>query len=185
MRKLLGAVLCMSFFVAGCGEPKMTMMEPPQKPVPPPELAKLEPWVGTWTGSAEFVMPEQMGGEKYAGGGTNSWTMDGMFLKGDGWHEMGEGVRAQYVEYWTWDPKAKKYRSWYFSNQGEFGQGWGNFAADGKTMHSSFKGCDVMGNTMSGEGEMTMVNDRNMEWEFSMKSSNMGKMKMKGTSQKQ
>ncbi len=184
-------VAALALMIAGCSQtPPMT--DPLQKPDPAPEMQKLARMVGTWTGVAEMVSPspEEMkammpeGAEElpgsYEGGHTGEWVMDGMFLKNEGWHEMGGGEKATFVEYIGWDPKQKKYRSWYISNWGERGEGWTTLSDDGNTLHVKVKSTDAEGKSKSGAGTWTFVDDNNAEWTWSEKGP-MGKMKMKGT----
>ena len=96
------SVLCVVALVGGCGQPKWSD-EFPQQPTPGPEIQKLARLVGSWTGTAEMVTPspEEMraampeGSEEdipssFAGGGTFEWDLNGMFLVGRSWHEMGQ-----------------------------------------------------------------------------------------------
>ncbi len=110
--------------------------------------------------------------------------LGGMFLKNEGWYEMGEGQRANYVEVWTWDPKAKKYRTWFFTDWGESGQGWATFDSDGNTIRMKAKIVDASGTSKRGQGTMTFADNDTLEWTWS-ESGPMGKMKFKGTSRRQ
>ena len=94
--------------LSGCANPKMSM-EMPKKPTPGPEMAKLAVLLGEWEGTANMVepSPEEMKafmpeGEEmpssFAGVTNYTWALDGMYLKGEGWHEMGDGQRMNYVE---------------------------------------------------------------------------------------
>lgn len=195
MHRRVLLTLCTLGLIGGCAQPQWSM-EPPKKPGAPPEMAKLARFLGTWTGTAEMVSPspEEMKAampegaeempESYAGQGTAEWTLGGMFLKSKSWHEMGEGQRANYVEYWTWDAKAKKYRTYYFSDWGESGQGWAWFEPDGETMH--FKGTvvDAEGATKRGKGKLIFTSDTSYDWCWK-ESGPMGKMEFKGTGKRQ
>ncbi|MGB2984416.1 MAG: hypothetical protein WBE26_00920, partial [Phycisphaerae bacterium] len=187
--------LCALGLVGGCAQPQWA--EPPKKPTPGAELMKLSRLLGTWSGTAEIVSPspEEMKAampedaeempSSFAWAGKAEWTLGGMFLTSEGWHEMGEGERMNYVEYWTWDPKAKKYRTWYFSDWGESGQGWAWFdAADGDTMRFKATGIDAQGGTKRGKGMMTFTDDDTYEWTWSESGSD-GKMKFEGTAKRQ
>lgn len=176
--------LCTLGLIGGCAQPQWSM-EPPKKPGAAPEMAKLARFLGTWTGTAEMVSPspEEMP-EPYAGEGKTEWTLDGMFLKSEGWHEMGEGQRANYVEYWTWDPKAKKYRTCYFSDWGESGQGWAWFGPDGETMHFKGTGTDAEGARKRGKGKLVFTSDTSYDWSWK-ESGPMGKMEFKGTAKRE
>ena len=181
---------------SGCSQQPMSM-EPPkmEKPAPAPEMAQLERLVGNWTGTAEFISPtaEEMQemmpeGEEmptsFAGEAVYEWTLDGMFLHGAGWHEMGAGERMSYQEYVTWDAKAGKFRSWYFSDWGEYGESWWKPDPDGETFWIKGKGRNASGAEMVGEGKMVFTDDDTQEWEWSEKGP-MGKIKLGGVSHRQ
>jgi len=169
---------------------------PPQKPNPAPEMAKLQRFIGSWAGKGEMVEPsaEQMKKtmpegapempSSFQGANKGEWALGGMFLKGDGWYEMGPGQKAHYVEYWTWDPTKKKYRTWYANDWGEHGQAWAWFEADGNTMRMEGEAVDAAGNAKRGEGTITFTDDNTMEWTWS-ETGPLGMMKMKGTSKRQ
>jgi len=196
MTRRLVVSLCALTLIGGCARHQFSM-ETPKKPAPSDELKKLSRLVGNWTGTAEMVSPsaEEMQaatpeGSKekvqtsFAFAGKMDWALGGLFLKGEGWYEMGEGQKANYVEYWTWDPKAKKYRSWYFSDWGEAGEGWARFT-DANTMVTEGQGIDGEGFKMTSTGTVTFVDDSTHNWTMKMKSGKMGKMEMKGTAKKQ
>lgn len=187
--------LCVFGLIGGCAQPQWSM-EPPKKPSPCPELQKLSRLVGSWSGTAEFVSPspEEMKAEmpegeempsSFAGTGNMEWILGGMFLKSEGWHEMGEGERMNYVEYWGWCPKAKKYRTWFFSDWGDSGQGWAWFDAEDENV-MRFKGTsfDAKGRKGHGKGMMTFVDDDTHDWTWA-ESGPMGKMELKGTGKRQ
>ncbi len=173
-----------------------TMDGPAGKVVPVPELAKLERLVGSWSGSAELVsgqvehmrgmMPKASEGMPPSchGGGTYEWVLSGMFLKGQGWHETGSDRRVQYVEYITWDPKARRYRDWWFSNTGEHSQGWISLDPDGRTIRATADGVDAQGRVKHSDRTMAFADDDTMTWTWS-KSGPMGEMRLRGTSKRQ
>lgn len=195
MSRIVVVAICTLGFVVGCEQPR-----PPedffQKPSPAAELAKLERLLGSWAGTAEMVSPtpEEMkammpeGAEElpseFAGESKMEWALGGMFLKGEGWHEMGTDKKVHYVEYWTWDPKAKKYHAWYFSDWGEFGEGWASFSKDGNSMDMEWTGFDARGAKSRGEGTIAFVDDDTHSWTWTEKGP-MGKMKMKGTARRE
>lgn len=156
-----------------------------EKPAPAPEMKKLQRMVGNWTGTAEFVDPPtpEMAGQTFAGGGTTDWVMDGHFLKSEGWHEMGPGQRMNMVEYITWDDKANKYRSYWFSDWGEVGEGTMTMSADGNMMTVASDGFGPDGKRKSASGTMKFVNNNTMEWTWTEKGPE-GTMKLKGTSKR-
>jgi hypothetical protein len=191
MKRHVLASLIVVCVLAGCSTHKK-MMEPPQKPEPAPEMAKLKMFIGTWQGTAEMVEPssEEMKAhmpegeempESYKGGGTYSWALGGMALKAEGWHEMGEDQKANYVEYLTWDPKKGKYRTWYVGDWGDSGSGYAWFDDDGKTMYAKAQGVNHEGIKVRGEGSLTFVDSGTIEWTWT-EWGKYGKMKIKGTS---
>jgi len=178
--------------LAGCMQPQMPMGDFKQ-PDPAPEMAKLAKFLGTWEGTAHFndetadmmksMAPE---GEEmpndFAGGGTYTWTLDGHFLKGTGWHEMGPDQKAQYVELWTWDAKEGKYKTWFYSDWGEYGTGTATWCEDNCLCVKS-TGSDPSGATMKGEGCMRFTDDKTLDWNWSEKRGP-AKMGFYGTSKK-
>ena len=191
MHRIGLSLLAVAMF-AGCEQPKMTMdmFAQPEKAA---ELGKLERFVGNWSGTAEMVSPtaEEMnemieGGtvpKYFKGGGDYKWVLDGRFLMSDGWHEMPNGNRANYISFMTWDSKAKKYRSWYFSDYGKFGDGTMKFTGD-NTIKSKASGVGAGGDRMSGEGTMTFDGDNRIDWTWA-EGNLFYKMKIKGSSTKQ
>ncbi|UCC29780.1 MAG: hypothetical protein JSU86_16435 [Phycisphaerales bacterium] len=187
--------LCTLGLIGGCAQPQWSM-EPPEKPGVPPEMAKLARFLGTWTGTAEMVSPspEEMKAEtpegteempeSFAGGGKFEWTLGGMFLKGQGWHEMGEGQRMNYVEYWTWYPKAKKYRTSSYTDWGDSMQGWAWFGPDDNTLRFKGTGVNAQGAKSRGSGMLTFTSDTSYEWRWK-ESGPMGKMEFKGEAKRE
>ena len=187
-----GIATCALICAAGCQPPKMTMDELFAKPERSTELAKLDRFIGTWSGTAEMVSPttaemnEMISDgtlpESFKGSGTYEWVLDGRFLKEEGWHEMPDGQRVNYLAYWTWDERKKKYRSWFFSDYGEFGDGSLRFT-DADTLKMRFEGTDSKGGHKHGGGEMIFTSDNNMDWTWH-EGNLFFQMKMKGSSTK-
>jgi hypothetical protein len=205
MARILLIVLVAAAFTVGCAQPQDQMCMDMKKPEVPKEMAKLQPFVGSWTGTGEMVKPtkEEMkkamekmpppkpGAEapkemptKFAGAGKYEWALGGMYLKSEGWHEMGEGQRATEVSYTTWDPKAGKFHMWSVDDWGNRGEGWLTLDADGKTFHVKGQMCSLDGKTMSYEGQMTVVNADTMEWTWKMAGPG-GGMEYKGLDKRQ
>jgi len=195
MPQRIGLMVGLSFIVGGCMQPSMSM-DPPKKPTPSPEMKKFEYMVGTWADTSELVSPtkdEMMKhmppGSKepptnFKGGGKTEWAMGGMALKHEGWMEMGEGLKGNYLEYWTWDPKVKKYRSWFLTDWGETGTGWVTPCDDCDGFCMKSQGVDAQGNKQRMEGCMRRVDQDTHDWNFTLRGP-MGKMSMKGTSKRQ
>lgn len=187
----LSVAVCLS----GCGRSKWAM-EAPKKPTAAPEMKKLERMLGSWAGTAEMVepSPEEMKkrmpeGSKemptsFKGGGKSDWALGGTYLKSEGWHEMGNNEKATYVEYITWDADKGKFHSWYFGDNGEYGQGWMTFDADGNTFHMKARGVNFSGKPMSGKGTMRFVGNDTIEWKWSESAGLFHKMSIKGTNKR-
>ncbi len=194
MRRLVW-VLCSAALVAGCSDthpPKMSMDDMYKKPAPAPELAKLNRFVGNWSGTADMIKPtaEQMqkmmpagspppqthfnGAESY------SWTMDGHFMKVEGWHDRGNGQRENFSGVCGWNAAAKTYWSGAITNWGGSGHGTMTVDADGRTFHFSGDDSDAHGNLMKTKGTVRFVDDNTMDWSF-QGTGPMGQMEMKGT----
>ena len=120
--------------------------------------------------------------ESMQGGEQNKWVLDGQFLMGEGWYEMPNGERANYITFMTWDSKAKKYRSWHFGSMGDWGEGSARFKSD-DIMHMKAEGHGPQGH-MYGKGKMTFVTDDQLDWTW-QEGNLFFQMKMKGSSQKQ
>ena len=189
-------VIVPAMFLVGCMKPAMPM-GPPKKPDVPVEMKKLDRLIGNWTGTAEMVepnpedmkamMPESERSKfqnKFAFGGKNEWVFGGMALKGEGWYEMGEGMRVTYVEYWTWNPKKNQFETLFMSDWGEKGTGSATMCPDCDGFCSKGEGLDAQGMKKKFSGCMVFRDDRTMDWKFT-EHNPYGKMVMKGTSTRQ
>lgn len=184
--------LMLAFFT-GCQEvKKMTgqapamSMEDMTRPTQPVQMKQLEPFIGTWEGTAEMVPPAgspaaTQPAKTFKGGGVSEWTLDGRAMKSTGWHEMPDGQRATYIEYVMWDADEKKFRSVYLSDWGDFGTGWMWPSADGQTFHFTGRGTNAKGQHSSMSGSSTVVDANTMKWNFT-EHGPMGRMEMRGTS---
>lgn len=192
MTRFVMLAMSVSLVLTGCMQPQMPMGDFKQ-PDPAPEMAKLVRFMGTWEGTAhmdddtiEMMKSMSPEGEEtsnnFAGAGTYTWTLDGHFLKGTGWHEMGPDTKAQYVELWTWDAKEKKYKTWFFSDWGEYGTGWASWCGD-DCLCMTATGSDPSGAKMKGKGCMRFTDDKTIEWNWSEKRGP-AKMGFHGTSRR-
>jgi len=194
MRRVLW-ILCGVGLLAGCSEshpPKMSMEDMNKKPAPAPEMSKLNRFVGNWTGTADLMKPtaEQMkkmmpaGSEPpqthFSGAESYQWTLDGQFLKVDGWHERGKGQRETFSGVTGWDAKGKTYWNGFISDWGGHGHGTMTADADGRTFRFTGEGCDAQGRTMTEKGTVRFVDDNTMDWSF-QGNGPMGQIEMKGT----
>ena len=196
-RSLLVSIACCAMLLSiGCTQvrdvfsrgPKVDPQEEMNKPAPPVQLKQLEPFIGSWEGTAETVPDPKSPAatqpvQTFKGGGTSEWTMDGMAMKSTGWHEMPDNQKTNYTEYVVWDANARKFRSYYVSDWGENGSGWMWLDPDGQTFHWNAKGVDAHGHKSSMSGTSTIVDNNTMNWRFTQRGP-MGKMTMKGTSKR-
>ena len=180
------SLLLLAALVCGCASSPSAppSFEDMERPTPPKELQRLERLVGTWDGEARMIMPEGMEAPPpMRGQGRTSWALGGMYLRSEGWHEIGKGERSNYVEFMSWDPKKKKYHSWYFSDMGEWGEGWATFSEDGMTLKFESVGAGPDGSPSKGKGTMTFIDSNLTEWTWTEKGG-MGEMKLEGTSRR-
>lgn len=186
-------IVCLAGFalLGGCTRPSSTTMTLPTKPSPAPELAKLERFMGKWTGSADLVFPSREDLKKrlpagssepqttFANGETAAWSLGGMHLRRDGWFEMPGGQKQHYVEYVTWDAREKKFRTSMVSDWGDFSDGWMTLSADGLSAEMKTSGYDAAGNLTTGHATMRFVDDDTIEWTWSEKGPH-GAMTLRG-----
>jgi hypothetical protein len=97
---------------------------------------------------------------------------------------MGPDEKAHFVEYVTWDAGKGKFHSWYFSDWGEYGEGWMTWDEKDRTFHFTGKGRDSEGDLVHGHGHWKVVDDDTAEWAWTEKG-RMGQMKFEGTSKRE
>lgn len=176
MHRKLWFMICCCLLAAGCSQSSGVSEGPPEKPSQSPEMAKLAFLVGTWTGTAEMIIPtaEDMKKDmpkdapnpqmKFAASKTYEWDVNNLFLHAQGWHEMPEGQKANFHEFIGWDPHAKKYHVWYVSDYGERTQGWMTVSDDGKTYTSKESGIGMDGKKLKGTTTMVLVDSNTVDW---------------------
>lgn len=145
-------------------------------PAPPPELRKVEDWIGVWDRTIELVSPdlEDMRQTAPAGASERSsttkgqstieWALGGMFLKEEGWDELPDGQRVHFVAFLAWDPRLERYRVWKFDDRGRHGDEWLRFDRDGTTVYAIMKVTDALGQTSRGTAKLTFPDQGVMEW---------------------
>jgi hypothetical protein len=169
----------------------------PTKPAPFPEMKMVEPMTGTWTGSGEMVepcpdeiramMPESERANfksTFAGGSTSKFELEGAVLRSEGWFEMPADQKGSYLEYWTWDPREGKFRTWFSSDWSETGAGWATPSKDGRCFHVKGSSYDAMCNKKKFEGCMCIRDNDTLEWDFTERGP-MGRFRMRGMSNRQ
>jgi hypothetical protein len=93
-------------------------------PPPDPELKRLEPLLGTWSGMAEERTQASVLGPGVAVTGNESfhWLEGGYFLVQAYETTFGNEPTQTGVNYWYYDSEAKRFRIIFFSNNGPFSE---------------------------------------------------------------
>lgn len=154
----LGTSILVSFalsLLVGCQSAQpmdMSQMKPPPRA---PELSKLDPMVGNWESSGEMKMEGMDKPMSWKGTSHTGWEADGRILmeRMDG--TMG-GDKYSGVGIWTWDDKAKLFRTWWFGSMGEVEQGTAMFDESAKLWRMK---------SAKGEGTAKPMGDT-VEWSF-------------------
>ena len=104
-------------------------------PPPDPELARLEPLLGTWR-AEDHTQDSVLGpGVPVTSTETFHWLDGGYFLVSTYETRFGDEPAQKGVNYWGFDPEAKKFRIIFFSNNGPFteqGNRYEGEVADGR-----------------------------------------------------
>jgi ribosomal protein L24E len=192
LRPLFSLFLALS--LAGCASNVLDTGLESGPVAPSRELAKLSLMLGEWTGEGRLVSPSaevlraamppgQEPMTTFESGSTTEFALGGKFLRSQGWHEVGAGRISRYVQFVTWDPRRGKYRSWYFTDSGEIGEGWMTVEADGRTFRSQAGGTRADGSPIQGRGVATVVEDGSMQWSWSEKGP-AGEIELEGRSRR-
>jgi hypothetical protein len=140
----------------------MQEMQPPPRPA---ELDMLDCFVGTWEGKFEVKIPGTEEPITGTGKSVTKWSFDNMFLVEEGTYDMGEMGTMTGMGIWGWNPKSKKYCSWWFNNWGEASSGTAEYEAEEKTWELESQGVSPMSGKMSyGECEVRMVDEDTQAW---------------------
>ncbi|MCO6436751.1 MAG: DUF1579 family protein [Phycisphaerae bacterium] len=167
VRRISGLMLAFGTMVVltGC-MPKVTMEELKQmRPQRPVELDHLGAFVGTWESEATMTfagMDEPITGKGHE---TMEWACDGWCLLGKGEYEMGDIGKMHTVSIWSYDAKADKYRMYMANDYGETESGMATYDPAEKEWDMWSKARTPHGH-MANSGEITMVADGKMQWEF-------------------
>lgn len=168
--RVIGAGLAavLAAMLMGCQQPQAEMAEMMKTPPRPVELDHLEMLVGTWEGTAEMKVmgsDEVMTGE---GVETISWDADKWVLVSHFEYKMGDD-EMKGLAIWTWDAKAKKYRTWSFDNGGYQESATAKYDQETRTWHFKGKsGNTVTGKKSVGKGSSQMVDDDTQEWNYTV-----------------
>lgn len=161
---LSATILAVSIaLLAGC-MPKYTIEElknmMPERPV---ELDKLEMFIGEWEFTSEMNMCVLEEPIKGSGTSTVTWELDKRYIVEHGEYEMGEFGKMLGKGFWTYDPKAKKYRTWWFDSYGAVGHGTAKYSEKTRTWRFKAKSKGPMGKSI-GKGTATFVDDDTVDW---------------------
>ena len=149
--------------LTGC-MPKMTMEDLKQaRPERPPELDALNAFVGTWDYTGEMKMAGLDEVLESSGTSEIKWEGDGWYLVGMSSGHMAELGDGKGVEVWTYDAKAKKYRTTWADNMGGTGYGIAKHDKKTNTWIMKAKSYSPFGNS-TGKGKIEVVDDNTMEW---------------------
>ena len=140
-----------------------TMKE--MKPERPAELDLLNMMVGDWTNTAEIRIRGLDEVLRGTGKSHTAWEADGWCLVERSEFDMGELGKMSGIGIWTWDPKIKKYRNWWFDSRGESSAGTATYDEETRTWRMKSRGRSPHGRT-TGRGTVTRVDDDTMEWNW-------------------
>ncbi|UCE59693.1 MAG: DUF1579 family protein [Phycisphaerales bacterium] len=156
---------CSCLLLTGC-MPKFTIEDiknmTPERPV---EIDKLEMFVGTWETEAEMNMSgldEVLTG---TGVGTMSWKADKRYLVEESEFDMGELGKMSGMGMWTYDPKSRKYRNYWFDSHGSVGRGTSKYCEESRTWYTKATSRGPWGKT-KGKGTTKFVDDNTIEWSW-------------------
>jgi hypothetical protein len=151
------------------------------------ELDRLEAWIGEWESTGE-VRPAGTGRVLATRGvETLTWECDRRFvLERMRWETEGGG-KEEALAVRTWDPHARRYRSWYFDSNGMVGHSWMTYDAPSRTWRVETEGSDPE-TCEPTAGRMTIQEaDRDtLEWSYTEFDGSMRRkrVEMSGTSRR-
>ena len=132
--------------------------------VPPDkELKRLEPLIGTWHAEEKTEDSVLGPGEPVRSDETVSWLEGGYFLVQTYETTFGEDPPQKGINYWYYDPEARKFRIIFFSNNGNFtedGNRYEGQVADGKL---TFEGPARFQYELDQEGKIKVSPDGSIE----------------------
>ena len=176
-RRCGAAMLVLSAIVmTGC-MPKMTIEDmKAMKPERPAELDRLNFLEGTWEGTGEGQMAGLDQPLKMTARGTGKWECGGYAMVSRGTMTIEELGDMEYLEVWSYDAKAGKYRTFWVDGMGGSAVGTAKYDAKKDTWTSRATMRTPHGN-MRGKGTMTMTGETSMDWTWK-ETAMMGLMKI-------
>ena len=178
-------VTCGSILLTGC-MPKMTIDDLKQmRPQRPAELEQLNDFVGKWESTGEATMAGLDEVLKSSGTSEAKWAGDGWYLIEQGTFHMDELGDMQGMAIYTYDAKAKKYRTTWVDSYGTLGVGTGRYDEKTKTWHMKSTNHTPFGKTKM-TSEARWVDDDTMDWTMTeyMMGGLIKTMEMKGTAKR-
>ncbi len=149
---LVGLLVAIGFVMAQAQEEptkakaeqkEMEMMMPPK---PGPELAKLDVFLGTWSGDEVLNFPQMPPNTKTKATIVTKKALGGMYIMGSykgGWEVDGKWTDFEGMSLTTYDATKKTYREWWFDSMGPGSESQGKWVDD-KTYVSESSG-EMMG----------------------------------------
>lgn len=134
---------------------EMTMGMPP---MPTAELAKMEVFLGTWSGEEVLNFPQMPPNTKTKSTFVTKKVLGGRFFMStykSGWEMDGKWVDFEGMSLSTYDPVKKSYREWWFDSDGAASESKGRWADD-KTYVAESSG-EMMGQSYQSRGTTKIV----------------------------
>jgi hypothetical protein len=154
-----------------------------QMPKRPIELDRLNAFVGKWQGDGEMKFTNMDEPLKFSGTSETKWEGDNWYVVGRSVMRMKDFPETQGMEAWTYDVKAKKYRSFYVDSMGMSGMSEARFDEKAKTWYMTAHSYGPWGESEM-KGTLRFTNPDTMEWNMSECMGLMKIMDMKGTSKR-
>lgn len=149
---------------AGCLQPDFDIERIKEMmPARPAQLDRLDMLVGQWQTEGEVNMFGL--DEPFAVHGTSeaTWEHDRWFLVDRAEFDMGPLGPMSGTSVWTWDPKARKYRMWWFDSFGETATGTAVYKEATKSWRIHTRGRNAWCNIVN-RGTITLDNDGSLHW---------------------
>ena len=154
---------CMSILLTGC-MPKMTIEDLKQmRPQRPAQLDEMNVFVGQWESTGEVTMAGLDQVLKTSATSELQWEGDGWYLVERGTFHMEELGDMKGIATYTYDAKAKKFRSTWVDTYGTLGVGTMRYDEKTDTWHMKSTNYTPFGKTVM-KGTSKMIDDDTMEW---------------------
>lgn len=135
------------------------------RPKKSPQLDALKCFEGTWDTQALTKILCLGKSFDVRGSTVNGWESDGWYLVERGEYEMGEFGTVHEIGVWTWDEKARRYRTWRFDSFGGTRFGTAIYDESTRTWTVKTKRRSSWGSTID-RGTIRVADDRTLEWKW-------------------